>query len=263
MIDQHKYFNIVAGAPVHISTILKKNNLNTELLTAIGDDKNGKKILNFLKKKKINTSNILIKKNYKTGLSIVNSHKNKNTFKIKNLSAWDFLDHRVNFTPHLLYFGSIVSRSNINIKTLNKIIKKNIKYIFFDLNLRLPHINWVFTKKILTSKITHLKLSIEEYKYINKEFNNSYTVKKLFKKNKNLKFIAVTNNYKGCEIYFRNNISLIYKNIKKIKIINSVGAGDVFTSYLIKSIVRNEDIISGFEEAITNSTNSVSKIGID
>ena len=55
-------------------------------------------------------------------------------------------------------------------------MERKINFIFFDLNLREPFINYEFISFMLEKKATHLKFSKEEYIFINKIFKNTISV---------------------------------------------------------------------------------------
>ena len=52
VVDQHKDYNVIAGAPLHVAVHLKSKNIEPCLCSAVGLDNDGKKILSFLDKKK-------------------------------------------------------------------------------------------------------------------------------------------------------------------------------------------------------------------
>ena len=259
IIDKHEDYDVIAGAPLHVAVNLKKKSLEPYLLTAVGSDKNGDKIFNFLKKNKLKLNYIEKKLNLKTGEAIVSKKQNGNSFKLANYCAWDEIETIPSFTPYLLYTGSIVARSSKNLNTLKEILKKKINYIFFDLNLRMPYINWNFISFLIKVKITHLKLTENEYIYLRKKSNNLFTIKNLFKINKKLEFVALTKGGRGSEIFLRNNIILKHSDTKIKKIFNSVGAGDVFSAILIKGILKRENLIDSYFEAINAAGKSILK----
>ena len=123
-------------------------------------------------------------------------------------------------------------------------MERKINFIFFDLNLREPFINYEFISFMLEKKATHLKFSKEEYIFINKIFKNKFTIDNLFKININLHYIALTDGRNGSKIFLKNNFSLKYKNNSNFKVVNDVGSGDIFSANLIYGIVSNLIIFS-------------------
>ena len=256
VIDKYKDFDIVGGAPLHIAIHLSKQKLYPDLVTSVGNDKNGKKILRTIKKYKI-SDKYLTYNQYKTGISYVTQKKNRNYFKIEKNCAWDYIKSFPNYTPDLLYTGSIVARSKNNLIILNKILKKKIKYIFFDLNLRYPFINWDFIYFMMKKKVTHLKMTENEYRYILKKTKGYFQIDNLFYINKNLKYIAITKGHKGSELYLKNNIVIKHNGSIDIKMVNSVGAGDIFCAYLIKGLLTEENLTDSFNESVKYSAKSI------
>lgn len=259
IIDKHYNYEVIAGAPLNVAINLKKNHMQPILLSAIGNDKYGDKIYKFLKKNKIITKYVEKKNFLETGEAIVLKKNKDNYFNIKKNCAWDEIENIPNYTPHLLYLGSIVARSKINLKTLKKIFNKKIKYIFLDINLRKPYINWNFISYMLKNKITHLKLTDNEYKFLKNKSNNFFTIQNMFKINKKLEYIALTKGSKGSEIILRNGMILKFINVNSDKVVNTIGAGDMFSALLIKGIIKKENLIDTYIKASSEATKSITK----
>ena len=113
---------------------------------------------------------------------------------------------------------------------------------------------------MVEKKVTHLKLTEKEYKYIKYKSKNFHTIKNLFIVNKNLEMLIITLGSKGSKVYLKNGLLLSYETNKRKKIVNTVGAGDVFSSLIIIGLIKNQNIIDSYYNAIKQSTFSVSKI---
>jgi fructokinase len=131
---------LIGGAPFNFFYHICKLTDNAEFISRIGNDKNGKTIINFLKKNNINTK--YIDEKHPTGSVNINVDKDGNpTFVIIPNCAYDFIEltpeiiELIESDTSLLYFSTLAQRKDVSRKTIQSLLNKNIKY-FLDLNLR-------------------------------------------------------------------------------------------------------------------------------
>jgi fructokinase len=191
----------LGGAPLnflyHIYMLTGQGNI----ISGVGSDALGKKVLEFLNNSGIYCGYIQEDHNHTTGLTTVTLDENKvPTFSIDINTAYDFierseeLDKLIEHETDCLYFGSLAQRSNVTKRTVQSLLKKKIKY-FCDLNIRQPF----YTTEVIEKSITAanvLKVNIDELELIHKLFlKNSFDLynssSELMKKF-NIDLLAVT-----------------------------------------------------------------------
>ena len=64
----------IGGAPLNVASRLKSFGVDVTMISAVGNDENGKELIEYFQKLEINTGSIQVKKNYPTG--VVNVNKN-------------------------------------------------------------------------------------------------------------------------------------------------------------------------------------------
>ena len=252
--DIYSKKKVIAGAPLHVAVHLAGFARKVYICSSIGNDKEGHEIIDYLKEKKVYLNYIEKHKTLPTGYTnIVNKKSSTRKFKIGEYSAWDEIRKVPDFLPDVLYIGTLSSRYKISRKTLKNILKKNIKIIFLDINLREPFIN-TDDIDLLLSKATHLKLNCYEYNLLKSLNKNKYNLNQMLISNKSLKFIALTKGKKGSEIFTRNgrNFKIDLTSIKNRKI---VGAGDAFSAGLIEGLLSstNDSSIHNFASSFTSN----------
>ena len=263
LIDVYEDFEVVAGAPLHVASILSTLGNKVYLCTSVGNDKNGKKIINYLLSKKINTKYVKIDNKLSTGLSKIKFTKNNSTnFILDTYCAWDEITIYPKLNNYFLYLGSVATRSLKSRNTLNKMLENKNQYIFFDPNLRKPNYNISILKKILLNS-NFIKITYNEMKLLTKILKIKINITQLFKLNKNLIYIFVTNGSKGSKIYSRRGLesNLVPKNKQK-KIKYTVGSGDVFSAAIMHCISNDYSLIDMHHYAQNLSEKFLYKIGV-
>src|SRR3989304_9715022 len=166
---------VIGGAPFNFFYHIYKLTTNAEFISRIGNDENGKSIIEFLKKNNISTNYLQMDYKYRTGTVKIKLDRNGiPDFNISPNCAYDFIGINpeviklIEFDTSLLYFGTLAQRNEISRKTIQSILGKNIRY-FCDVNLRGKY----YSKEILAEsfrKVNVLKLNEDELKIISELF---------------------------------------------------------------------------------------------
>ena len=102
------------GAPLNVSVHLKKQGQNPVLISKVGNDENGKRLLQFLKNSGINSKFIQIDDELPTSEVLVHLDENKNArFEICEPVAWDAIKMNNQLkqllkSAGLIIFGSLI-----------------------------------------------------------------------------------------------------------------------------------------------------------
>jgi fructokinase len=246
LLDIFPDYTRIGGAPFNLAFHLTNLGFPTRLFSRVGDDSEGKLILDFLKENNFNLGDIQIDKKLKTGKVLINMKpKGIPEFEILRDVAYDQLEYKPieqvvdNNRIDFICFGTLIQRTGKGFNALQKILngKSNHTKTLFDVNLRPQCYNEVIIQSSL-SKCNVLKLNNEEFEIIKKinDFNGSDQefIKFLFEKYP-LELVALTRGEKGSSIYKPDHHVYVQFTGDKLTgktVVDTVGAGDAFTAIL-------------------------------
>lgn len=235
------------GAPLNVAIHLKKQGLNPILISKIGNDKDGKNLLDFLSESGVNTDTIQKDNILTTSKVLVHLDKDKNaTYEICEPVAWDNIqinetNKNAATTADLIIFGSLASRNQTTRATLFQFLESSKATRLLDVNLRPPFDKPGAVKKLL-QKSDFIKLNNDELTTIagwNNKWGNETELIKWLAKFYNCKIICVTRGANGAILFIENKI---YKHPGfKVDAMDTVGAGDSFLASLVAKLSKNID----------------------
>lgn len=233
----------IGGAPLNVA--LRLNSLGNEvyIVSRVGNDENGTKLIDFINSNGVSTDFIQIDENYKTGtVKVMLDDKGSATYDIEHPRAWDqieLLEKTIQKVKECdaFYYGSLVSRDDISRNTLFELIKR-AKYKICDLNLRPPNYTTDGLKELM-DKADFLKLNDDELFEISKKLGSKYNSieqnVKYISEETNTKSVCVTKGSHGALLLSEGK--LYYNSGYQIKVVDTVGAGDSFLASLISKLL--------------------------
>ena len=226
----------IGGAAANFCYHAKSAGAQAILVSAVGNDDNGRELLNQLNILGI-PHDVQTSTHYETGKVMVElDAAGKPTYNIINPVAWDDVQLTESLQKLLkddivaIYFGSLIQRNKNNhqlLKTIVTSLPSNIK-IIVDINLRQNH----YTNEILRFSLEHthiLKLNDEELPVIADLLNIKADPNVLYDylhKNYQLELLIYTCGSEGSYLISENEQD--YCPAEKITPIDTVGAGDSF-----------------------------------
>ena len=238
----------LGGAPANFAYISKQLGNNGLVLSRVGNDELGRDLLNQLKVKNLSTENIQIDEKNPTGIVNVTLENGQPSYEIVENVAWDFLQLSKSWREmaekaDAVCFGSLAQRNEISRQTIREFINLTKGLRIFDVNLRQKY----FSPAILheSFKLANIvKLNHEELPIIAKllEINgdNQIEMAKTLRKKFHLKLICVTRGSNGSLLITENAMS---ENAGlKIKVKDTIGAGDAFTAGMTNGILHGWDL---------------------
>jgi len=228
----------LGGAPFNFIYHVIKLSGDGNFISRIGNDENGKEILDFFKDKKISPEFIQIDNEYPTGKATANLNEKKvPDWVIEENCAYDFIKSESNIDDLIaradcLYFGTLAQRNGVSRKTIQSLFDKKIKF-FCDLNIRQKF----YTKEIIefslkTSNV--LKINEDELILLNKLLlSGEYDLEKSALRLKNLfniDMICVTKGESGSYLFRADEVNYCKASVEKP--VDTVGAGDAFAAIL-------------------------------
>ncbi|MFW6270257.1 MAG: carbohydrate kinase family protein [Bacillota bacterium] len=248
VIDDEEY---IGGAPFNVAAHMKKLNLDSTLISRLGEDRRGERAFRRLTELGINEQYIQFDSYHPTGWVEVNIKKqDAPSYIIKEGVAWDHIVLDKNLERFLknnkldfFYFGTLAQRNDVSRNTLAKILNIiDADNIFLDINIRQDYFNKdIIEKSLRTADI--LKLNNEETEILSRLLYNNVQKDKelcqLLKKDYNLNIICITRGGEGSSVFFREE----YRNISgyKVEVVDTIGAGDAFSAGFIYLLSCGKD----------------------
>ncbi|APG60519.1 carbohydrate kinase family protein [Christiangramia salexigens] len=233
----------IGGAPLNVASRISSMGVHTEMISKVGNDEKGAQLIEYLQSMGVETGNIKKDEQHPTGMVNVElSSGGSATYDIQYPAAWDKIELDPNMVKSVedsdaFIFGSLVCRDEVSRKTLFGLIPK-AKYRVLDFNLRPPH----YSKELLMELIQHaefIKFNDDELFEIAGIMGSRYNSLE-----QNLLFIAVKSNAKSiCVTKGRHGAVLLhdkklyYNSGYKVKVKDTVGAGDSFLGTLIAKLL--------------------------
>ncbi len=262
LFDVYPTYKKLGGAPFNFIYHVWKLTNNGKFISRIGNDNEGKEIIEFLEKQQFDTNYIQIDDSVNTGSVNVNlDDKKVPTFDIIENRAYDFIEHRPELDDlikksDLLYFGTLAQRNETSRNTIST-LTQNAKKVFCDINIRQNY----YTKEIIHKSLeasSAVKLNVDEFELINGLLiGNDYELKKTAYKIidiYNLDLLCVTLGSEGSYLFKGNEESFHKTEVKNI--VDTVGAGDAYAAimslgYLMKwGIEKTNQLASEFAAEI-------------
>lgn len=237
----------IGGAPLNVCQRLNSLGVDVAMLSSVGEDVNGLKIVDYLKDSGVNTDGIQIQSEYGTGaVNVTLDDKGAASYDIAYPVAWDKIlaktsDQKLVENSDVFVFGSLVCRDDVSRSTLKGLLKL-AQYKVFDANLRAPH----YTKDILLQLMDEadfIKLNDDELYEIAGYLGSTY-----HNMEQNIAFIArvtqtdtvcVTKGAFGAVLY--KNGKFYYNSGYRVKVVDTVGSGDSFLASVIYKLFSGEE----------------------
>lgn len=241
----------LGGAPANFAYHVKQLGLPAVVVSAVGKDSLGEEILHLLKEKHI--PSVVSQSTHPTGVVEVSlDEAGIPSYEIKTGVAWDYIP----FTEEVeelarhtraVCFGSLAQRNDASRVTIYKFLEamphgENVLKVF-DINLRQSF----YSKEVLHESLLRcniLKINDEELDVVSKLFalpdvSPSERCRQLLETYQ-LKFVILTCGEQGSYVISSNQTS--YLDTPKVKVVDTVGAGDAFTAAFISGIIHGKSL---------------------
>jgi len=243
------------GAPANVIYHTTQLGVESNLVSRVGDDKNGFELIQYLSKKGVDTGYIQLDKICATGrVDVTFDEKNDPDYNIVKPVAWDYIGRnerlkQVAETSDAIVFGTLAQRMPVSADTIQWFLKQasedTLKVL--DVNFRAPYIYEDIVKKSL--KLANVvKINHEEWIYL----KNMLKVKDL----ESVLFhefmvdgICITKGLAGSE-WISLDVQFsqpVYKADTAYG--DSVGLGDGFTAVLTVELIKHSDAAKAMDRA--------------
>ena len=235
------------GAPMNVTYHLKKLGVEPALITRIGTDHYGEKLLNMLSDNGVLTEYFEVDYNHPTGLVYANVNNNHEViYDIVYPSAWDFIEWDDEFKSLLdnaefFVYGSLTSRNKQSRDTLYQLLE-NARIKLLDINLRPPHFNRSHVDYLL-QKADILKMNLAELELITgwfSQFNSIEDRVKLMQEHFNIETLIVTMGGGGALVSDKGKIHR--HSGFAVDVQDTIGSGDSFLAGFISQSLKGSSV---------------------
>lgn len=227
------------GSSMNVALNLHKQGVDSNFISAVGDDENGKELLNFLEASQFSTNLIQVNTELPTSTVVVQLDENHQaTYTIKQPVAWDDIKitnqniEAIKQADALVYC-SLTCRDERSKKTILEFIE-NAKTKIFDINLRAPFFEKNLIDQLL-KKADILKINEDEIVWVRDTFgltgNTDEQILKQLSSQFNIEIICLTLGDKGACVL--KDGKLFKHTGYKVQVADTVGAGDAFLATFI------------------------------
>ena len=246
----------IGGAVMNFSAHAAKLGAEVYFASAVGNDAEGSEALLHMNNWGINTSYIAVTDKYETGKCMVTLDQNSvPTYDLRNNVAYDHIP-LPDISCDVLSFGTLALRNRENIDVIKKLLSKEYREIFADINIRPPFYSDE-TISLCLDNATILKVSDEELHYICSETDLHLASKEITQQHKNIKLLIITMGEKGALVYDRTKFW--HQDAVKTDVSSTVGAGDSFSAAFLVNFLNGKPLDTCLDAAVRLSSFVVSQ----
>lgn len=255
--DVFPHGRVPGGAPANFAYHVSQLGCDGRVVSAVGDDEPGKDMLAFLESKSL--GGIIEKAPYPTGtVQVEVDGEGIPQYEICRDVAWDHIP----FTPDMktlarqaraVCFGTLAQRSEVSRQTIHRFLDQlpTDALVVFDINLR----QQFFTREIIAKSLVCcniLKINDVEVVRVATLFGwegleETVVCRRLLTEYK-LQMVALTRGTEGSYLIVPGDISFL--PTPRVKVADTVGAGDAFTAALVASLLKGMSIAEAHQAAV-------------
>ena len=255
------------GAPFNVAYNLFKMGIDTKMLSRIGNDELGHRLLDQIQNWGITTDFIQIDQEKATGTVLADFDEHGEAiYEIVQEAAWDFIqplpEHKKLIeNSEAFVFGSLITRNKTSQATLLELLEYS-KFRVFDVNFRPPFIDFEFIKKLL-HKADLVKMNKAELRtileYLGEDYIDEDTGIRHLQAYFNLNEIVLTKGSKGAR-YFISDTAYNFPAVH-IEIADTVGSGDSFLAGFLSKRIQGRSPEEIMKQATSLGAFITSKAG--
>jgi fructokinase len=233
------------GAPLNVAYHLHKQSQQVVLVSRIGNDDHGQRLLHIMQERGLSTDLIQRDTTYDTGKVYARmDEKLDMQYDIVYPVAWDHIGwdaaleniFRSEQLQYLVY-GSLMARNSVSRNTLEKALQSKARKVL-DINLRAPYYSKETLEWLLFS-CDLLKLNIGELELISSWYGGFATNEErvlALSARFNIATVIVTLGSMGCMGYVEGHF--YYQEGRPVRVADTIGSGDAFLAGFLTSQIK-------------------------
>ena len=243
--------SVLGGAPFNVAWHLQAFGLSPLVISSIGDDELGRKVSAAMLDWNMSTAGLQSDPAHPTGSVDIVFNNGEPQYTIVEHRAYDYIDTAL--LPslpenRLLYHGSLALRNQVSRDTLSKLKADHAGIVFMDVNLRDPWWQKDFVLK-LADDADWVKLNEDELAQLGSGAGDMESQSREFIDTHKLKGLVVTLGSKGAIAFAGDAEPATVTPSQALEVVDTVGAGDAFTSVLILGISYGWPLAQTLERA--------------
>jgi fructokinase len=232
--------SVLGGAPFNVAWHLHAFGQSPLMISRIGDDALGKKVKSAMQDWKMNTTGLQLDPEHPTGSVDIEFDNGEPRYTIVEHRAYDYIDAASlpsSAENSVLYHGSLALRNQTSREALEKLKLQRTGNIFMDVNLRDPWWQKEFVLK-LADDADWVKLNEDELVQLGNGAGDIRSQARKFIDTHRLNGLVVTLGAKGAIALTDNGDFSEVMPSQALEVVDTVGAGDAFTSVLILGLMN-------------------------
>jgi len=257
----------MGGAPANFAYHVQQLGIESYVISAVGNDDLGNKLLKKMEEAGLNYD--VQRTKYPTGtVNVTLDGKGIPQYEICEPVAWDFIDMKSEWeaiakNASAICYGSLAQRDSVSHNSIRQIVNfvSDKAYKAFDINLRQNF----YSKSLIEESLCMcniFKINEEEMEVVSRMFGIKGTQNEICRKlisDYSLKMLALTCGSEGSYLYTDTRRS--FKETPKVKVADTVGAGDSFTAAIIAGLLSGKTLEEIHELAVKLSAFVCTKDG--
>lgn len=223
--------SVLGGAPFNVAWHLQAFGAEPLMVSRVGDDAAGRQVLAAMRDWGMDCSGMQSDRRHPTGAVEVTLRQGEPSYHIVPDQAYDFIaaDELPQPAPGwLLYHGSLACRNTVSAAALQALKGRTSGGTFVDINLRSP---WWTRESVLP--LLHdarwLKLNADELQQLQLPAMPDGAQD----------YLVVTHGKLGARAHPRDGAACAVRPATQVAVMDSVGAGDAFSSVLLLGLLRH------------------------
>jgi fructokinase len=255
------------GAPMNVAYHLNKLGLQAALISAVGVDKPGDDLLQFLADKGVLADYIQRDHLHQTSEVVASVNEDHEvSYKIITDVAWDYIQQDSKSQDAVaqasaFVYGSLGARNAVSRATLLNLLEHS-SYNVFDVNLRAPH----YTPELVQQLLAYanlLKVNAAELEHLAtwnqvNATSEEAIVSDLFSRYK-MEAVVITKGSSGASFYTREKS--FHSKTYQVDVKDTIGSGDSFLAALLAMRLSNESNDVALDTAVAMGAFITSKAG--
>jgi fructokinase len=227
--------SVLGGAPFNVAWHLQAFGLSPLVISSVGNDELGKKVKAAMQSWHMRTEGLQLDPLHPTGSVDIEFKQGEPYYSIVEHRAYDYIDAAL-LPPlpedKLLYHGSLALRNKVSREALTALKASNTGTVFMDVNLRDP---WWQKEHVqqLADDADWIKLNEDELAQLDAGNGDVQSRADTLLQKHRLTGLVVTLGEKGAIALTASGEYAEVKPVITQPVIDTVGAGDAFTSVLI------------------------------